>query len=98
MSKDRKEYFKNYNRKYYLEHKEEILKKQKKYQTENKEKVSERHKKYNQKIKASNRILIELEEWLKEEIEHNVDGTKSFSGYQCKETLDKIQELKEKYK
>ena len=43
-------------------------------------------------------ILIELEEWLKKEIEHNVDGIKSFSGYQCKETLDKIQELKEKYK
>lgn len=45
----------------------------------------------------SNDILTELEEWLKQEIEHNVDGTKSFSGYQCKETLDKIQELKERY-
>ena len=35
----------------------------------------------------------ELKKWLEEEIEHNVDGIKSFGGYQCKRTLDKMQEL-----
>lgn len=91
MSKDRKEYLKNYNRKYYLEHKEEILKKQKKYQTENKEKVSERHRKYNQKIKASNRILTKLEEWLKEVALLNKTKDRYTAWESC---LDKIQELK----
>jgi len=111
MSKDRKEYFKNYNREYYLKHKKEILKKQKEYQTINKEKVSERHKKYNQKIKASNSILTELEEWLEENIKSKplqttyffeCDGKqKSISGIELEELKkvnNKIQELKEKYK
>lgn len=94
MSKDRKEYFKKYNREYYSKHKEEILKKQKQYQTENKEKVSERHRKYNQKIKAGNSILTELEEWIRD-YEQNI----SMEYYEViREVLDKIQELKEKYK
>lgn len=45
-------------------------------------------------IKPKNTVLDELEEWLKEQIKLNVDGIRSFSGYQCKETLNKIQELK----
>lgn len=35
----------------------------------------------------------ELKEFIEEEIEHNVDGVKSFSGYQCKIILDKMQEI-----
>lgn len=91
MSKDRKEYFKNHNREYYLEHKEEILKKQKEYRTKNKEKESERHKKYNQKIKASNSILTELEEWLE-------NNWKSTQDIWYVKIINKIKELKEKYK
>jgi len=101
MSKDRKEYFKKYNREYYSKHKEEILKKQKQYQTENKEKVSERHRKYNQKIKAGNSILTELEKKLNQEInegrsEENIwlMGVYDYA----KEILFFIQELKEEYK
>lgn len=45
-------------------------------------------------FKPKKDVLNELEEWLKEQIKLNVDGIRSFSGYQCKETLDKIQELK----
>ena len=35
----------------------------------------------------------ELKEFIDEEIKHNVDGVKSFSGYQCKIILDKMQEI-----
>lgn len=35
----------------------------------------------------------ELKKFIEEEIEHNVDGVKSFSGYQCKIILDKMQEI-----
>lgn len=35
----------------------------------------------------------ELKNFIEEEIEHNVDGVKSFSGYQCKIILDKMQEI-----
>ena len=41
-----------------------------------------------------NNIINELEKWLNEEINNNVDGIKSFGGYQCKRTLDKLNELK----
>ena len=34
-----------------------------------------------------------LREWLEEQIRLNVDGIKSYSGYQCKEVLDKMNEL-----
>ena len=47
-------------------------------------------------------ILTELEEWLKEKIktykEDLCDGNYLLLCDQCEETLDKIQELKEKYK
>ena len=59
---NRKEYFKNYNKKYYLEHKEVILKNQKKYCIDNKEKISERHKTYYQKLKVYKEKYEKLQE------------------------------------
>lgn len=38
----------------------------------------------------------ELKEFIKKEIDNNLDGIKSFSGYQCKIILDKIKELESK--
>ena len=102
MSKDRKEYFKKHNREYYLKHKEEILKKQKEYRIENKEKISERKKKYFKNNQSSNKVLTELEEWLKAVYEDYDDWKDEYrySTYitAINETFDKIQELKEKYK
>ena len=98
MSKDRKEYMRKYWHDYYLKNKNEILAKQKEYQHKNKEYISKRHKKYNQKIKASNNILTELEEWLKnKQIEYRDNGSKGEAWFSMI-TLNKIQELKEKYK
>lgn len=39
-------------------------------------------------------ILNELESWLEGELKNNIDGIKSFGGYQCKRTLDKLKESK----
>lgn len=95
MSKDRKEYFKKYNHEYYLKHLKERTEYYKKYRNQNKEKISERKKKYYKNNQSSNKVLTELEEWLKRIIEltANLDekGT-------CKNILNKIQKLKEKYK
>ena len=92
MSKDRKEYFKKYNKEYYLKHRKEILKQQKEYRTKNEEKISERKKKYYKNNQSSNKVLIELEEWLNT---YKSVGYEDIGTFQV--VLDKIQELKEKY-
>lgn len=102
--RDRKEYMRKYWHDYYLKNKNEILAKQKEYQHKNKEYISKRHKKYNQKIKASNNILTELEEWCKSWKENEkycylASNDKDKCRYDVYgEVLDKIQDLKEKYK
>ena len=37
----------------------------------------------------------ELEEFIQKELDNNVDGIKSFGGYQCKIILDKMKEIKD---
>lgn len=36
----------------------------------------------------------ELEEFIQKELDNNIDGMKSLSGYQCKIILDKMKEIK----
>lgn len=105
MSKDRKEYFKNYNRKYYLEHLEERTEYFKNYRNNNKEKISERKKKYYKNNQSSNKVLTELEEWLKSIPKYFMDKRSFNNGVYIEQgmqkqidlTLDKIQKLKEEY-
>ena len=81
------------------EEKQQKIDKAKEYQHKNKEYISKRHKKYNQKIKTSNNILTELEDYLKLGMcEPAYIKGDMFWQNACEEVLDKIQELKEKYK
>ena len=80
-----KEYQKEYHKKY-----------DKTYKDQNRKKYNEYTKKYREKLKINNKVLTELEEWLNLEIAiHDEDDTID-TLYSC--VLDKIQELKEKYK
>ena len=51
--------------------------------------------KLQQRYKQLQNNWNELKKWLEDKIEHNVDGIKSYCGYQCKETLNKMQELEQ---
>ena len=89
-----KEYQKEYHKKY-----------DKTYKDQNRKKYNEYTKKYREKLKINNKVLTELEEWLKENAgicrlnqrytTNQVYGLKEDVYYRC---LNKIQELKEKYK
>ena len=46
-----------------------------------------------QELQRKDNIINELKEFIKNELNHNVDKEKSFMGYQCKIILDKINEL-----
>ena len=51
---------------------------------------------YEEEVERLNNIIEELEKFIQKELENNIDGEKSFGGYQCKIILDKLQELKER--
>lgn len=40
------------------------------------------------------KTILEIEKFVENELKNNIDGVKSFGGYQCKVILDKINELK----
>lgn len=74
----RKKYQKEYHKKY-----------DKTYRDQNRKKFNEYTKKYREKLKINNKVLTELEEWLK-------INDKYSQGY-FKQVLDYIDVLKEKY-
>lgn len=90
-----REYQKEYHKKY-----------DKTYKDQNRKKYNEYTKKYREKLKTNNKVLTELEEWLNKEKGYyeyefgRKTGKTYLYGKELKrvETLNKIQELKEKYK
>lgn len=88
--------FREYQKRYIEKKKqdENYLEKSKEYQ-------KEYHKKYREKLKINNKVLTELEEWLKTVVEYETlhkSGYMTVRGEWGEEVLEKIQELKEKYK
>lgn len=49
---------------------------------------------YEEQIDQLTNNWNELEEFIQKELDNNVDGIKSFGGYQCKIILDKMKEIK----
>ena len=55
----------------------------------------ENNYKLEDKIEKLTNNWNELKEFIQKELDNNVDGEKSFGGYQCKIILNKIKEIEE---